>query len=147
MRRAAWLALPRFCFTQRLEDDSRRQGRFGDARAKGCQRVLDRRRQGRRRANGATLPRPLDTQGVEGRQKIWNSGFFLQNVLDVADKYFLTVGTRVDGNSAFGKGFGLQIYPKASASWILSDESFYPDVGEMKLRAAFGRSGSEPPNT
>ena len=84
------------------------------------------------------------TQGFEVRQKIWNSGFFFQNVFDIADKYFLTVGTRVDGNSAFGKGFGLQVYPKASASWILSDESFYPDIGEMKLRAAFGRSGRAP---
>ena len=42
------------------------------------------------------------TQGFEVRQKIWNSGFFFQNVFDIADKYFLTVGTRVDGNSAFG---------------------------------------------
>ena len=84
------------------------------------------------------------TQGFEVRQKIWNSGFFFQNVFDIADKYFLTVGTRVDGHSAFGKGFGLQVYPKASASWILSDESFYPDIGEMKLRAAFGRSGRAP---
>ncbi len=54
------------------------------------------------------------------------------------------MGTRVDGNSAFGKGFGLQVYPKVSGSWILSDESFWPDLGEFKLRAAFGQSGRAP---
>ena len=80
----------------------------------------------------------------EERQKIWNAGFFFQNVLDVSNKYFLTLGLRVDGNSAFGSGFGLQAYPKASASWVMSDEDFYPDWGEMKLRAALGQSGRAP---
>ena len=36
------------------------------------------------------------------------------------------------------------MYPKASASWILSDESFWPDLGEFKLRAAYGQSGRAP---
>lgn len=80
----------------------------------------------------------------ENRQKIWNAGFFFQNVLDVSQKYFLTLGLRVDGNSAFGSGFGLQAYPKASVSWVLSDEDFYPEWGEMKLRAALGQSGRAP---
>lgn len=80
----------------------------------------------------------------EDRQKIWNAGFFFQNVLDVSRKYFLTLGVRVDGNSAFGSGFGLQAYPKASVSYVLSDEGFYPDVGEMKIRAAYGQSGRAP---
>ena len=84
------------------------------------------------------------TQGFENRSKIWNAGFFFQNVFDIADRYFVTLGTRVDGNSAFGKGFGLQVYPKASLSWILSDESFWPDLGEFKLRAAYGQSGRAP---
>ena len=37
----------------------------------------------------------------------------------------VTVGMRVDGNSAFGSGFGLQTYPKVSASWVASDESWW----------------------
>jgi hypothetical protein len=28
------------------------------------------------------------------------------------DRYFLTVGARVDGNSAFGEDLGLQAYPR-----------------------------------
>ena len=37
-----------------------------------------------------------------------------------------------------GAGFGLQALPKASASWVLSDEDFYPEWGEFKVRGAFG---------
>ena len=91
-----------------------------------------------------TLNSAALTQSFELRSKIWNAGFFFQNVFDISDRYFITIGTRVDGNSAFGKGFGLQVYPKVSGSWILSDESFWPDLGEFKLRAAFGQSGRAP---
>lgn len=81
----------------------------------------------------------------ETRQKVWNAGFFVQNVLDISDRYFLTTGVRVDGNSAFGSGFGLQVYPKISGSWILSDESFWPEnFGSVKVRSAFGTSGRAP---
>jgi TonB-linked SusC/RagA family outer membrane protein len=81
----------------------------------------------------------------ETRQTVWNAGFFVQNVFDISDKYFITAGVRVDGNSAFGSGFGLQTYPKASASWIISDEDFWPEaLGTFKLRSAFGKSGRAP---
>ncbi|MDH3272041.1 MAG: TonB-dependent receptor [Gemmatimonadota bacterium] len=96
---------------------------------------------------GAALPTissAATRQAFENRQKIWNAGFFFQNVLDVSNKYFLTLGLRVDGNSAFGSGFGLQAYPKASASWVVSDEEFYPGWGELKFRAALGQSGRAP---
>jgi TonB-dependent starch-binding outer membrane protein SusC len=81
----------------------------------------------------------------ERREKVWNAGFFFQNVFDIADRYFLTAGLRVDGNSAFGQGFGLQSYPKVSATWIMSDEAFWPqDLGTLKLRTAYGQSGRAP---
>jgi outer membrane cobalamin receptor len=85
------------------------------------------------------------TLGYENREKTWNAGFFFQNVFDVANKYFLTLGMRADGNSAFGKSFGLQMYPKASATWVVSDEGFWsPSFGELKLRGAYGKSGRPP---
>jgi TonB-linked SusC/RagA family outer membrane protein len=81
----------------------------------------------------------------ESREKVWNAGFFFQNVLDITNKYFLTLGVRVDGNSAFGEGFGLQVYPKASFSWVISDEDFWPEnFGQVKLRTAYGQSGRAP---
>src|SRR5690606_19762006 len=48
------------------------------------------------------------TYAREDREKVWNAGFFFQNVFDINNKYFITAGVRVDGNSAFGSGFGLQ---------------------------------------
>ncbi len=81
----------------------------------------------------------------EDREKVWNAGFFFQNVFDINNKYFVTGGIRVDGNSAFGSGFGLQVYPKVSGTWVISDEDFWgPGLGSIKLRAAYGQSGRAP---
>jgi TonB-dependent starch-binding outer membrane protein SusC len=83
--------------------------------------------------------------GFEDRERVVNAGFFGQALLDYKDRYFLTLGARVDGNSAFGQDFGLQTYPKASFSWVASDEGFWPDWSPaMKLRAAWGQSGRAP---
>jgi TonB-linked SusC/RagA family outer membrane protein len=83
--------------------------------------------------------------GVEDRSRVINAGLFVQDVLDFRDRYFLTVGARFDGNSAFGQSLGLQMYPKVSGSYVVSDESFWPKAaGTMKLRAAYGQSGRAP---
>ncbi len=85
------------------------------------------------------------TLGFEERQRVVNAGLFGQFLLDLSDRYFLTLGLRVDGNSAFGEDLGLQAYPKLSASWVISDESFWsPSIGTAKIRAAWGQSGRAP---
>jgi hypothetical protein len=62
------------------------------------------------------------------------------------DRLFVTGGLRVDGNSAFGSGFGLQTYPKLSTAYVISEEPFWPKqvISTMKLRAAVGESGKAP---
>lgn len=104
-------------------------------------------------ATGYNLPGPGDPTvsnastklAEETRTRLVNAGFFGQILLNLRDRYFVTVGGRVDGNSAFGKDFGLQFYPKVSGSYVISDESFWPEsFGTMKLRAAFGQSGRAP---
>ncbi len=83
--------------------------------------------------------------GFEARTRVVNAGFFGQAVFGIRDRYFLTGGVRVDGNSAFGQNLGLQVYPKVSASYIISDEDFWPaGWGTTKLRAAWGESGRAP---
>jgi TonB-dependent starch-binding outer membrane protein SusC len=86
------------------------------------------------------------TLSVASRPRVVNAGFFLQEMLGWRDRLFLTGGLRVDGNSAFGEDFGLQTYPKISASYVISDESFWPArwLPTMKLRAALGESGKAP---
>jgi len=85
------------------------------------------------------------TLGFEERRRVVNAGVFAQNLFDFRDRYFLTLGLRVDGNSAFGEDFGLQLYPKASFSWVISEENFFPaTLGSLKLRAALGQAGRAP---
>jgi TonB-dependent starch-binding outer membrane protein SusC len=67
-------------------------------------------------------------------------GFFVQEQVGIRDKLFLTAGLRADGSSAFGSNFGLQLYPKVSAAYILEPTSWWT----TKLRAAWGRSGQLP---
>ena len=77
--------------------------------------------------------------------RVINAGFFLQNVFKFRDRYFLTGGVRFDGNSAFGRSLGLQVYPKISGSYVISDEPFWPaSWGEVKLRGALGWAGRAP---
>jgi len=81
----------------------------------------------------------------EGRTRVRSGGFFLQEQVGFQDKFFLTGGVRWDGFSTFGSGFGLAAYPKLSASYLVSDETFWPGAIEtFKLRAAWGESGKAP---
>jgi TonB-linked SusC/RagA family outer membrane protein len=79
-------------------------------------------------------------------ERVINAGFFGQEMIGWNDRLFLTAGLRVDGNSAFGKSFGLQTYPKISASYVLSEEPWWsvPHVETLKLRGALGESGKAP---
>lgn len=82
----------------------------------------------------------------DDNDRVINAGFFLQEMLGWRDRLFVTGGLRVDGNSAFGTGFGLQPYPKVSASYVISEEPFWPTsvIETMKLRGAIGESGKAP---
>jgi TonB-linked SusC/RagA family outer membrane protein len=85
------------------------------------------------------------TLGFEDRQRVINGGFFGQALFDLKNRYFFTVGGRVDGNSAFGENFGLQVYPKAQVAWVASDESFWPTWNStMKFRVGYGQAGRAP---
>jgi len=63
------------------------------------------------------------------------------------DRLFLNASLRRDRNSAFGQNFGGITYPSVSASWVISEEPFFPKIGaisQLRLRAANGRSGRQP---
>jgi outer membrane receptor protein involved in Fe transport len=104
-------------------------------------------------ASGDRFPGPGDytissaasRQAFQTEIRALTGGFFFQDMLAFNDRYFVTLGLRVDGSSAFGSGFGLQSYPKASVSYVLSDESFWPErLGSLKLRGAYGWAGRAP---
>ena len=92
-----------------------------------------------------TLSDGANTLAFEERVTEVNAGAFVQDVLRYRDRYFLTLGFRIDGNSSFGDDFGLQTYPKASLSYVLSKEPFWnDDWGTFRLRAAYGHAGQAP---
>ncbi|MGH7639158.1 MAG: SusC/RagA family TonB-linked outer membrane protein, partial [Gemmatimonadaceae bacterium] len=73
-------------------------------------------------------------------------GFFFEERLGWRDRLYATGAVRIDDNSAFGSNFSVVVYPKASLSWIASDEEFFnvPYIDELKLRTAWGRAGNAP---
>jgi outer membrane receptor protein involved in Fe transport len=76
-----------------------------------------------------------------------NLGAYGEEVVSYDDRFFLTGGLRYDGNSAFGTGFSGVYYPKIGASWLLSDERFFPRIdaiNSFRVRATYGSSGVQP---
>ena len=73
-------------------------------------------------------------------------GAFVQERVEINDRLFITAAVRGDDNSAFGKDFDFVVYPKASISWVLSEEDFFDfsGISDFKLRAAYGASGQQP---
>jgi TonB-linked SusC/RagA family outer membrane protein len=74
-------------------------------------------------------------------------GFFIEESVALHDRLFLTGAVRTDQNSAFGTDFQSVWYPKLSASWIISDEGFFPQIGwlnSLRLRSAYGAAGVQP---
>jgi len=73
-------------------------------------------------------------------------GFFGSQEFQLNDRVFVTGSVRADDNSAFGQNFGLEYYPNASVSWVVSEEDFF-DISwmpELRVRGAFGTSGLRP---
>ena len=74
-------------------------------------------------------------------------GLFLQEQAGFNDRLFVTAAVRTDQNSAFGTNFQHVVYPKASVSWVVSDEGFFPRfswLDQLRLRTAYGASGVQP---
>ncbi len=75
------------------------------------------------------------------------TGGYAEQTFGLNDRFFLTGGLRADGGSAFGRNFNAALYPKASASWLVSQEPWVPKipgVSSVRLRAAYGSSGVQP---
>ena len=73
-------------------------------------------------------------------------GLYVQQEIGWNDRVFVTGAVRGDDNSTFGADYDAAIYPKVSATWVISEESFW-GVGFMnslRLRGAWGKAGRQP---
>jgi TonB-dependent starch-binding outer membrane protein SusC len=65
---------------------------------------------------------------------------------DFKSIYAFNATIRRDGSSRFGANNRYGIFPSFGASWVISEEKFFPDLGSldiMKLRASWGVNGNE----
>jgi len=76
------------------------------------------------------------------------AGWYLQATANLNQRVFLTGAIRGDASSSFGSAAKPVSYPKFNASWLVSQEPFFPSipgVSSLRLRAAYGRAGTQPP--
>jgi len=74
-------------------------------------------------------------------------GAYVEEQLTFKDRLFLTGALRADDNSSFGADFNTIVFPKASVSYVISDEPSFPKgslVSLLRLRGAYGQSGLQP---
>lgn len=77
-------------------------------------------------------------------------GAFFEQQMAWQERLYVTGAIRADNSSAFGVNFGSVIYPKASISYVLSEEPFFPSfdfLDQLRVRSAYGASGVRPGTT
>ena len=105
-------------------------------------------------ANGTQLVPGTNSLGAAGlittrelSSDVKSLGGYVEQQMSYRDRLFVTGGLRTDRNSSFGRESKTVVYPKIGASWVLSEESFFPRVASInsfRARAAWGQSGSQP---
>ncbi len=133
-------------YTLRVSEDFQTRFNWGGQNVTTNEQMLD--------GFGLGLPGPGEHTLSSASSRLVNSsssrvidaGVFGETTLNFRDRYYLTMGLRVDGNSTFGEDLGLQPYPKISGSYVISDEDFFPEetLGELRLRAGYGMAGTAP---
>ena len=74
-------------------------------------------------------------------------GVFVEQAVAFRDRLFLTAAVRSDQNSAFGTNFQSVLYPKASVSYLISEEDWWKAprfINSVRLRYSYGQSGVQP---
>ncbi len=92
---------------------------------------------------GAGARKDADEDFVENK----TVGAYGQEQVSWKNRVFITGAVRGDDNSAFGENFNFVVYPKVSASWVLSEEPFMAGqdwLSQFKLRGAWGKAGQQP---
>ncbi|MYB05405.1 MAG: TonB-dependent receptor [Gemmatimonadetes bacterium] len=85
-----------------------------------------------------------DITAGEGNIELFNGGLYLDEQVSLWDKLYLGGGFRVDAGSTFGDNIDTEFYPKATGSYIVSEDIELAFVDEFKIRAAYGQTGNFP---
>ena len=87
------------------------------------------------RSAGSILPPGAQTPGQGTTPSVTTTvtlsktlGLFAEEQAAIRDRLFITGAVRTDQNSAFGTNFQRVYYPKVQASWLITDEGFFPRI-------------------
>ena len=108
------------------------------------------------RAGATNLPPGTElVQGAtqfasQGRTEFRTAGGFVEERVAFRDRLFVTLGMNMDASSAFGASEREQFFPRASVSYLLTDEPSVRDampawLSLLRLRGAYGETGGQPP--
>jgi len=86
------------------------------------------------------------TDGWSGNNTL---GYYAQEQVGWKDRLYVTGAARVDNNSSFGNEVKWVWYPKASVSYVASEDPWVQGwlpkaFSSLRLRAAYGASGQQP---
>lgn len=97
----------------------------------------------------STITGARQTEAVSTSIEARSLGMFVDEEISYKQRLFLDGALRFDGNSAFGRNFKTTTYPKASLSWLVSNEPFFhlSALNTLRFRAALGASGRRPGTT
>lgn len=96
---------------------------------------------------GSSVQQALTLQSRQTHGGTVTAGGYVEETVGLNDRLFLTGALRLDGSSTFGRDYNTAAFPKASVSWLASEEPFMPrlpGLDELRLRYAFGASGRQP---
>lgn len=97
-----------------------------------------------------TIQNAAFTTGANAVTENNSIGYYVQQQFGFNDRLFLVGALRADDNSSFGRNFDVIVYPKASMSWVLSEEprleALFDGIQatQFKVRAAYGQAGRAP---
>ncbi|MEO7475022.1 MAG: TonB-dependent receptor, partial [Gemmatimonadales bacterium] len=101
-------------------------------------------------AGSETIAGAANTDASSSSVESRSAGAYVEEEIALKERLFVTGALRFDDNSAFGKDFNATTYPKASVSWVISDEPFFSRtsfINTLRFRAAAGVSGQQPGTT
>ncbi len=85
----------------------------------------------------------------ENNTERFTGGVFVEEQFDLWRKLTLNAGVRFDASTAFGDDISTEAYPKAGASYLISEDEWFSDMtsrwmDNFKLRVAYGETGKPP---
>ena len=101
-------------------------------------------------AGSTTIAGAANTDASSATVESRSAGAYVEEEIALKERLFVTGALRFDDNSAFGRDFNATTYPKASVSWLMSDEPFFGDgsfLNTLRVRGALGVSGQQPGTT